>query len=115
MSQCNIAKRYDYKVVWTTGILISVLTRGAAQAAPFQQGNLLLSTGNVLYEVNLAGQIIQRISIPYFGEQARDIAVDRQGRVHVYNGTFSPVLPHLRSSHGNVKKPLFDCWVEHCQ
>jgi hypothetical protein len=92
MSKHNIAWRYDFKVAWTTGILIGVLTAAAAQAAPFQQGNLLLSTGNVLYEVNIAGQIVQSIPIPYFGEQARDIALDGQGRVHVYNGTFDPVL-----------------------
>ena len=60
-------------------------------------GNLLLSSDNTVYETTTDGQIVQSIATEYPGgypstEYARDIAVDGDGVIHVYNGTFSPYM-----------------------
>jgi hypothetical protein len=69
-----------------------------AQSATLHDGNLLISSGNTLYEVKPAGLQLQSFAIPYPGgtrpitEAARDIIMGGDGRIHVYNGTFDPVL-----------------------
>lgn len=60
-------------------------------------GNLLVSTDNIIYETTPDGQIVRAFPTQYPGgypstEYARDIAVDDDGIVHVYNGTFSPYM-----------------------
>lgn len=82
----------------TLALLIISLTPAELLADAVVPGNLLVSTDNVIYETALDGQIVQAFPTQYPGgnypatEYARDIAVDEDGIVHVYNGTFSPYL-----------------------
>lgn len=72
------------------------LAPATALAEALVPGNLLVSTENRIYETTLDGQIVSTFPIQYPGgsypatEYARDVAVDDDGNVHVYNGTFTP-------------------------
>jgi hypothetical protein len=73
------------------------LAPAGAFADALVPGNLLVSTDNVVYETTPDGQNVQTFPTQYPGgypstEYARDIAVDDDGIVHVYNGTFSPYM-----------------------
>lgn len=63
----------------------------------FVPKNLLISTGNQIYEYTYQGGYVRNIATVYPGgysvtERARDIAMDAEGDVHVYNGTFYPYM-----------------------
>lgn len=69
---------------------------GGASAAPFEEGNIVVSTQGFLHEYTPGGELLQSIPIPYPGgppaEGARDATVIHPGLVSVYNGTFDPFL-----------------------
>lgn len=54
---------------------------------------------STISEYNSSGQLINSATIPYPGtyipEYARDLIVDRDGNIQVYNGTFDPYLTTL--------------------
>lgn len=71
--------------------LLASMTAGTEGLhAQFNVGNLLVCSQQELSEFQLNGTFIQSVSIP--GGVARDIAMDRKGRTHVFNGTFDPTL-----------------------
>jgi hypothetical protein len=75
------------------GVLLA--TAAVADATPLTGGNLLIHTDQMLLEFTPSGDWVQTVPIPYPGpaaERARDIVVDRQGHVLVYNGTAAPYL-----------------------
>ncbi len=82
----------------TLVLFIVTLAPTGALAEAVVPGNLLVSTDNVIYETTLDGQIVGAFATQYPGgsypstEYARDITVDGNGIVHVYNGTFSPYM-----------------------
>ena len=61
-------------------------------------GNLLVVTNNLLHEFQPDGTLVQRLpilggeTIPNGTEQARDVIVSPSGKIHLFNGTFDPVL-----------------------
>ncbi len=83
---------------YTLALFVVTLAPTGASAEAVVPGNLLVSTDNVVYETTLDGQIVQAFPTEYPGggypatEYARDVAVDSDGIVHVYNGTFSPYM-----------------------
>ena len=89
------------------------------QAAPLTQGNILIddtvSFGEEgrLREFTASGDLIQTFLFPSSGgtETPRDIAIDRNGNVEIYNGTFRPFLTALQPATGNViKNTSFPGW-----
>jgi hypothetical protein len=82
----------------TPALFIMALTPAIVLADAFVPGNLLLSTDNTIYETTQSGQIVQTIPTEYpegsypSTEHARDLAIDDEGIVHLYNGTFSPYM-----------------------
>ncbi|MBN1514521.1 MAG: PEP-CTERM sorting domain-containing protein [Phycisphaerae bacterium] len=74
---------------------VFLATAAVVNATPLTGGNLLINTDRILLEFTPSGDWVQTIPIPYPGpaaERARDIVVDRQGHVLVYNGTTAPYL-----------------------
>jgi hypothetical protein len=71
-------------------------------ASPIAPGHVLVSANNYLggfiQEYSPSGSLVQSISVPYPGgarpatETVRDMSVTGEGRVAVFNGTFSPYL-----------------------
>ncbi|PTL76938.1 hypothetical protein DAT35_47610 [Vitiosangium sp. GDMCC 1.1324] len=79
-------------------LLLTLAGLGPAAATPLQSGNILISTGNTLYEYTPAGAWVRTVPIPYPGgtrpttETARDVVVDASGNLALYNGTFDPYV-----------------------
>ncbi len=78
--------------------LAAVILPTLLRAAPFGTGNILVTqyhpTGPYsVYEYTPAGSLVQEIEVPVPGDVfPRDLCVDATGRLHVFNGTFSPYL-----------------------
>ena len=80
----------------------AALTLGSIRgdATPLLPGNVIISTapnlsGGIIREYTRSGLLVQTFTVPTSGDPsgyARDIATDASGRIHVWNGTFSPVL-----------------------
>ncbi len=78
-----------------------------ALAAAFTPGNILVSGGfsnRVIREYTTAGALVQEIPVPAHpsGEQLRDLVLDEGGVLHVYHGTFSPLLRGYTGSWSQV-------------
>jgi hypothetical protein len=80
-------------------VVLAVLGWGAAAspvpAAPFTQGDILVTSAQTLFEVTPSGAIVQAISVPVvepFTGMLRDVVIDSNGNAQLYNGTFHPVL-----------------------
>lgn len=88
-------------------LFIATLAPVAALADPHTPGNLLISTENVIYETTPDGTVVGAHAAQYPGgsypatESARDLVVDGDGIVHLYNGTFSPYLSSRDPVAGN--------------
>src|SRR5262249_14501758 len=90
--------------------LVSLLAVGfsPAQAAPLTTGNILVSdetTPGRIREFTPAGALVQTFNLPpgLPGDgPPRDLVVDRNGNIQIYNGTFSPVLTALNPATGAV-------------
>ncbi len=64
-----------------------------ANATEFSPGNLLVQAESEIREYDRAGNLLQSIPLDVVGDSgARDLTLDAEGNVHVYNGTFDPVL-----------------------
>ena len=68
--------------------------------AALDPANLLVSTNDTAFEYTPAGTQVQAFSVPYPGgrpvtESARDLIVNEDNLVPLYNGTFSPFLSTL--------------------
>jgi sugar lactone lactonase YvrE len=91
---------------------------GAAQAAPLVPGDILVSDevfgGNGrIREFTPAGVLVQTFTFPTApGDgQPRGIAVDSNGNIQIYNGTFHPVLTTLDPATGAVvRNTAFPGW-----
>ena len=67
----------------------------SVQAAPLTGDSYLVVRNNAIREVAPDGSLRRLISVPRLGdfnEVARDLSVGADGRVYVFNGTFSPSL-----------------------
>jgi len=83
------------RAFWGPALGVLLATAAVAYATPLTGGNLLINTDQMLLEFTPSGDWVQTIPILYPGpaaERARDIVVDRQGQVLVYNGTEAPYL-----------------------
>ncbi|MEM7052253.1 MAG: hypothetical protein AAF604_21480 [Acidobacteriota bacterium] len=73
--------------------LIGLLFAMAAQARTFDPDNILVSSDNTIYEVTKAGVLVDSFPVDNVGsEVARDLVIDEDGLLHVFNGTLFPKL-----------------------
>ncbi len=79
------------KIAYYLIVLFVTTCIGSAYATVFTPGNILVSSGNVLYEYTSAGSLVQQVAIPDYGA-SRDLIGVSNGGVAVFNGTFSPQL-----------------------
>lgn len=76
-----------------TTLCALVAATSAGAAAPFAPGNTLVQANDQVMEMTPDGAVVRTLSVPADGDNGpRDIVVDDLGRLHVYNGTFDPVL-----------------------
>lgn len=81
----------------TLALFIVTLAPVELFAGAVSPGNLLVSSDNTVHEITPDGQVVQSFATEYpdgypATEYARDVAVDGDGIVHIYNGTFSPYM-----------------------
>ncbi|NQU25307.1 MAG: PEP-CTERM sorting domain-containing protein [Candidatus Nealsonbacteria bacterium] len=73
---------------------VVVLSVASADAAPFTVGNIIVSNAPVtepsmIYEYTPDGTRVQAIEVQG-DREPRDLAMDKNGHVNLYNGTFTP-------------------------
>ena len=105
----------NLRVGMQAAVLVLVGVFGAsASAAPFEDGNLLVSTqtgtGSPLTsnitEYTLSGGAVQTLTVPQPGDEGvRDLVVDAAGALQVFNGTFDPWL--------STYDPFSGAWTGH--
>lgn len=92
--------------------IVSIAT--SANALDITPGNFLFSREDSVTEYTPNGSIVQSFSVPYPGnnrsESARDLVVDSQGKINIYNGTFDPVLSKLAPETGTINNTTFSGW-----
>lgn len=89
-------------------ILMSALLGAAAsfaEAEPPTPGNILVTSQNQICEYTPDGLLVSCIEVPYPGgrpgtEVCRDLVIDRDGKINVFNGTFEPYLSVLDPNTG---------------
>ncbi len=79
------------------------------------EGNILVSTRDVLYEYTESGTLVQSYAIPpgpitRATEYARDIVSTSPGEVMIYNGTFDPYLTTLDISADSWSHETYQGW-----
>ncbi len=104
--------RRERKITQVLGVCALLMggTANGIHAAPLTPGNILVndevfSAPGRLREFTPSGVLVQTFTVlfaPGGDGQPRDIVVDRDGNVQIYNGTFSPFLTTLNPVTGNV-------------
>jgi PEP-CTERM motif len=85
----------------------------AAATANITTGNILVTGGNgTLYEFTPSGGFVQSTGIATQGgtEVLRDVVVDSNGNVQLYNGTFSPTLTSYNPNNGTSTQTSVAGW-----
>jgi hypothetical protein len=92
----------------TFALFVSV---GSARALPLTQGDILVSwlSNSQVREYTLTGTLVQTFNIPP-SEGPRDIVVDQNSIVQIYNGTFDPVLSSLDPVTGAISNRTYPGW-----
>lgn len=83
------------KPIKIIAVIFSFGIPGAVMAdTGFQAGNILVSTGNTVYEYTSDGILVTQVPVPASpdNETVRDITMLEDGRLAVFNGTFLPAL-----------------------
>ena len=84
--------------------------------APLSAGNILVSFAyspddSRVYQFNNQGQVIQGFLIPHTSDDdVRDLIVDPQGKVQIFNGTFDPQLTTLTPANNTTQDHTFSGW-----
>ena len=92
----------------TSAALLSLPGVGLAQ---FQPGNIVVSVDQKVKEFTLDGGLVQELAVPSVGETTRrDLVVDDEGELHVYNGTFEPSLSTWDWESNSWTHKSFDDW-----
>ena len=85
-------RRASRKLAFVLGTLaLTAILPGvprSAAAVPFTGGNILVCTGDKVYELTRTGEVVRKIVIPAtspYPSGATDLVVDRNGKLHVIN------------------------------
>jgi hypothetical protein len=101
----------------TQTVTVADTVTGALQAsatvsvgADAHASDLLCTLSNTISQYTLGGVQENTVAVPYppgstDGQIARDLAVDSNQNIHVYNGTFTPYL--------STYNPITNTWVHH--
>lgn len=86
-----------------------------ADGGQIHPGNLLVSRQGYVDEYTGAGLQIQRFIVPYpsttnAADQNRDLIVDENGQIQLYNGTFLPTLTTIDPATGNATQEAIPGW-----
>lgn len=107
-----------YNRNWTISLYCAVLglislSTNPLKAATLTPENILVSSkdANTITEYTPSGSIVQTFAVSHpSNEQVRDLTVDNQGQIHVYNGTFDPILSTIDPETGTVTDTTFSGW-----
>ncbi len=95
-------------------LLISFGLVSSAQAAMLTSGNVLVSDfiDLTVTEYTTAGVLVQQFVLidPNLERAARDLVVDQNGNIHVYNGTFDPNLDSINPITGTSTNQTLAGW-----
>ena len=93
---------------------------GGIGPASLTTGNILVTLQYLLLEYSPDGTLVQRIPIlrdgdasPDLTEDVRDVVVSNEGHVHIFNGTFNPVLSSFDPGTGEWRHSTFDGCGKH--
>ena len=93
--------------------LITMLLPQLCSALPLTPGNIITSNspfGDLdLFEFTPAGTFVQEFQVTPAGD-GRDLVIDRDGRVQLYHGTFSPVLTQFDAATNTFDSRSFAGW-----
>jgi len=87
--------------------------------AAFTTGNILVSSAPfdepaMLLEYTPTGELVQSVTVPHPTnssiDKARDIVVDRSGKVQIYNGSYNPRLTTYDPISGGFSHTNFPTW-----
>ena len=95
----------------TTTLGLVALNMDTANAASLTPGNILVSTNNTVTEYTPDGVVVQSFAIPHpSNEDGRDLVVDSQGNIRVYNGTFDPILTTIDTLAATTSSTTLGGW-----
>ncbi len=104
-------------VVGTGSVVVqvnNVAPKVAIQPHQLDTGNYYISTNNILYEYTPDSAQVFAVPIPYPGtdyyQEARDIVPAHDGRIYVYNGTYSAYLSAYDPRTGSWSQQTFPGW-----
>lgn len=97
------------------GLLLFCCGATTALALPTTSGNLLVSNhaDNTISEYTRAGQLVQKFDLPRSDPNwadLRDLVQGPDGRIHIFNGTFTPWLTTLDPSTGAISNLTTPGW-----
>lgn len=97
------------------GALLLCLGATTAGALPTTPGNLLVSNhdNNTISEYTRAGQLVQQFALPRSDPnwaELRDLVQGLDGRIHVFNGTFTPWMTTLNPVTGSTSQLSTPGW-----
>ncbi|WP_257450152.1 hypothetical protein [Archangium lipolyticum] len=97
-------------------LMLTLVGIGQAAAEPLQEGNVLISTENSIYEYTREGTWVRTLPVPHptgtrpTTEYVRDLVVDGNGNLQVYNGTFDPYLSRYDVAVGGWDHSTYAGW-----
>lgn len=89
---------------------------GIVGPTAFGASNVLVTYRNRVSEYTLGGQLVQTVpvlggdTVPNATEHLRDLVRDSSGRLHLYNGTFTPVLSSFVPVSGEWSHHAYSGW-----
>ncbi|MEM9566935.1 MAG: hypothetical protein AAF974_01405 [Cyanobacteria bacterium P01_E01_bin.34] len=107
---------FRLRIIPTFVVSLSLASIWASSSQPTSAGvptpgNILVSTNNTVTEYTRDGMVVQSFSVPQpAGESIRDIAIDREGNIRVYNGTFDPTMGIIQVATGTVTNVSVPGW-----
>ncbi len=116
--QYSTDEETELDVPASQGLLANDLWGTDPFAGPFDMGNIIATNAPIcceapqIHEYTPSGTRVREIEIPEFGsvELSRDLVIDRNGDIQIWNGTFDPRLSTYHTHQGLFSHDLFAGW-----
>jgi hypothetical protein len=103
--------------IWVSALITTVMSLlvdwPPALAGPLTPGDIIISNSTSgfqdIFEYTPGGTLVQRIPIAPAGD-GRDLVVDGNGQIQLYNGTFSPTLTQYNQATTSFGSQSFAGW-----
>lgn len=114
----RVESRRDHRIRSSRRLFLESLENRQLLAA-FTPGNILVSSAPfdqpaMLLEYTPTGELVQSVVVPHPTnsniDKARDIVVDRSGKVEIYNGSYNPRLTTFDPVSGSFSHTNFPTW-----